>query len=116
MWSSCFLFENEQFNKKRNIMKTTIGFIGGGRVTGIFLEGFKNKAVEFKSIKVYDHNAETLEALKSAYPQIAVAGSPGEAAKSDVVIIAVHPPVVMETVDKIAEVATEETFVVSLAP
>lgn len=97
-------------------MKTTIGFIGGGRVTRIFLEGFKNKAVEFKSIKVYDHNAETLKALKSAYPQIAVAGSPGEAAKSDVVIIAVHPPVVMETVDKIAEVATEETFVVSLAP
>lgn len=25
------------------IMKTTIGFIGGGRITKIFREGFKNK-------------------------------------------------------------------------
>jgi pyrroline-5-carboxylate reductase len=97
-------------------MKTTIGFIGGGRITKIFLEGFKNKDVEFKKVKVYDHNAETLDALKNAYPQIEKAGSPEEAAKTDVVIIAVHPPVVMETLNKIAGEVNEDTFVVSLAP
>jgi len=97
-------------------MKTTIGFIGGGRITKIFLEGFKNKDIEFKTIKVYDHNAETLDALKNVYPQIEKAESPEEAAKTDVVIIAVHPPVVMETLDKITGVVSEGTFMVSLAP
>jgi pyrroline-5-carboxylate reductase len=67
-------------------------------------------------VKVYDHNAETLDALKNTYPQIEKAGSPEEAAKTEVVIIAVHPPVVMETLDKIAGVVNENTFVVSLAP
>jgi pyrroline-5-carboxylate reductase len=97
-------------------MKTTIGFIGGGRITKIFLEGFKNKNIEFKSVKVYDHNAETLEALNNAYPEIEKAENPEEVAKSDVVVIAVHPPVVMETLDKIAGVVNEKTFLVSLAP
>lgn len=97
-------------------MKTTIGFIGGGRITKIFLEGFKNKSIEFKTVKVYDHNQETVTALKNAYPQIEVAETPEEAAKTDVVILAVHPPVIMETLNKIAGVVNEETFVVSLAP
>lgn len=97
-------------------MKTSVGFIGGGRITRIFLEGFKNKSVEFKTVKVYDHNPETLDALKNVYPQIEKAESPEEAAETNVVIIAVHPPVVMETLDKISGVVNENTFVVSLAP
>lgn len=97
-------------------MKTSIGFIGGGRITKIFLEGFKNKTVKFKKVKVYDHNPETSDALKKVYPQIDVVESPEEASKSDVVILAVHPPVVMETLDKIAEAVNDEAFVVSLAP
>ncbi|MDD4143243.1 MAG: NAD(P)-binding domain-containing protein [Prolixibacteraceae bacterium] len=97
-------------------MNTTIGFIGGGRITKIFLEGFKNKAVKFKEVKIYDHNAQTLDALKNVCPQIEIAASPEEAAKADVIIIAVHPPVVMETLDKIAGIVNENTIVVSLAP
>ncbi|MFW5774487.1 MAG: pyrroline-5-carboxylate reductase family protein [Tangfeifania sp.] len=89
-------------------MKTTIGFIGGGRITKIFLEGFKNKNIEFKTVKVYDHNAETMEALNNAYPEIEKAEKPEEVAESDVVVIAVHPPVVMETLDKIAGVVNEK--------
>ncbi|SHI57098.1 pyrroline-5-carboxylate reductase [Tangfeifania diversioriginum] len=97
-------------------MKTTIGFIGGGRITKIFLEGFKNKNVEFESVKVYDPNNETLDALASDFPAVKKAGTPEEAAQAKVVVIAVHPPVVMETLEKIAGVVNDETFVVSLAP
>lgn len=97
-------------------MKTTIGFIGGGRITKIFLEGFKNKNIQFKAVKVYDHNHETATALKNAYPQIELAETPAETAKTDVIVIAVHPPVVMETLEKISGVVNEETIVVSLAP
>ncbi len=97
-------------------MKTTIGFIGGGRITKIFLEGFKNKAIEFDSVKVYDPNSETLDSLADIFPAVKKAETPEEAAQAKVVVIAVHPPVVMETLDKIAGVVNEETFVVSLAP
>lgn len=97
-------------------MKTTIGFIGGGRITKIFLEGFKNKAIEFESVKVFEPNSETLDALVSDFPLVKKAESAEEAAQAKVVVIAVHPPVVMETLDKIAGVVNEGTFVVSLAP
>ena len=97
-------------------MKTTIGFIGGGRITKIFLEGFKNKNVDFESVKVFEPNSETLDALAGDYPAVEKAETPEEAAKAKVVVIAVHPPLVMETLDKIAGVVDENTFVVSLAP
>ncbi len=41
-------------------MKTkTLGFIGGGRITRIFLQAFRNKDVSFDDVVVYDHNPET---------------------------------------------------------
>jgi pyrroline-5-carboxylate reductase len=95
---------------------TTIGFIGGGRITRIFLQGFKNKAVEFNSIKVYDHNPDTVEALKTEFPEVERTESPADAAKAEVVVIAVHPPVVMEILDKIAGTVNEKSYVISLAP
>ncbi len=95
---------------------TTIGFIGGGRITRIFLQGFQNKSVQFKSIKVYDHNPETVEDLKSSFHEIERVENPSDAAKAEVVIIAVHPPVVMEILDKIAGTVNDKTYVVSLAP
>lgn len=95
---------------------TTIGFIGGGRITRIFLHGFQNKQVEFKSIKVYDPNPEALQALKHDFPDIEQAETPSGAARAEVVVIAVHPPAVMETLDKIAGTVSEKTYLVSLAP
>lgn len=95
---------------------TTIGFIGGGRITRIFLQGFQNKSVEFNSVKVYDHNPDTVEDLKSDFHKIEKAENPSDAAKAEVVIIAVHPPVVMEILDEIAGTVNDKTYVVSLAP
>ncbi len=95
---------------------TTIAFIGGGRVTRIFLQGFKNKSVDFKSIKVYDHNPENMEALMSVFPEVERTENPADAAKAAVVVIAVHPPAVMEILEKIAGTVNEKTYLVSLAP
>lgn len=64
-------------------MKTkTLGFIGGGRITRILLQAFKNENVTFDNI----------------------------------VVIALHPPVIMETLDKIQPFVSEETTLLSLAP
>ncbi|MDD4108870.1 MAG: NAD(P)-binding domain-containing protein [Prolixibacteraceae bacterium] len=92
------------------------GFIGGGRITKIFLQGFKNRSVKFDPVKVYEPDTETLTRLKNNYPEIEIAATPEEAAKSKVVFIAVHPPQVMETLEKIGGAVNEESIVVSLAP
>ncbi|MDX8340455.1 NAD(P)-binding domain-containing protein [Draconibacterium sp. IB214405] len=98
-------------------MKTkTIGFIGGGRITKIFLQAFQNKKVGFENVKVFDPNSETLSALNDLFPGIELAESAHEAAQQQLVVLAVHPPVMAETLAAIKDVVTEETQVLSLAP
>ena len=41
----------------------TIVFIGGGRITNIFLQAFKNANVSFKKIVVFDPNTESTRKL-----------------------------------------------------
>ena len=82
-------------------MKTkSLGFIGGGRITRIFLQAFVNKKAIFESISVFDSSPETLKELKQKFPFIEVLASAPDAAKKDVVFLALHPPVIMETLEK----------------
>jgi len=98
-------------------MKTkSLGFIGGGRITKIFLQALANKKTEFKSIVVFDMNADVMKALKQQFPQIVIALNAQQAASQATVFIALHPPVIMETLDKIADTVPKDTFVISLAP
>ena len=98
-------------------MKTkSLGFIGGGRITKIFLQAFVNKKAEFKSIVVFDINAEVMKALKQQFPQIEIAENLQQAASQSTVFIALHPPVIMETLDKIAGTVLKDSIVISLAP
>jgi pyrroline-5-carboxylate reductase len=94
----------------------TIGFIGGGRITKIFLQAFQNKKVVFESVKVFDPNSETLSALQSLFPKIELVESAEDAAKQQMVVLAVHPPMMGETLGNIKDVISEETLVLSLAP
>ena len=98
-------------------MKTSIGFIGGGRITKIFLEGFKNENVEFKSVKVFDPNLQTQNELQNSFPQVEkVENAEAAADGQQMVFIAVHPPMVMDTLQKIKDAVSENTVVISLAP
>lgn len=98
-------------------MKTkSLGFIGGGRITGIFLQAFVNKKAIFDSISVYDNNPEVLQALKQKFPFIQTLNYASEAAKKDIVFLALHPPVIMETLDKISAAVNQQTIFISLAP
>jgi pyrroline-5-carboxylate reductase len=97
-------------------MKTkTLGFIGGGRITRIFLQAFRNKDVSFDSVVVYDHNPENGANLKKQFPFIGLSGIE-KATAQELVMIALHPPVIMETLDKIKSIIPEKTFLISLAP
>lgn len=97
-------------------MKTTIGFIGGGRITKIFLQGFKNADIRFESVKVFEPNSETLEKLTAVFPQIEKAETLADVASQQIVFLAVHPPVMMETLQNVKDAVTKSTIVVSLAP
>lgn len=98
-------------------MKTkTLGFIGGGRITRIILQAFVNKKAIFGSISVFDTNAETLRLLKQKFPFIEILDSVSEAARKDIVFIALHPPVIMDTLQTIAKDVNERTVLISLAP
>ena len=94
----------------------SLGFIGGGRITRIFLQAFVNKKAIFESISVFDSNSETLKELKQKFPFIEVLASAQDAAKKDVVFLALHPPVIMETLERIKDVITDQTIFISLAP
>lgn len=97
-------------------MKTTIGFVGGGRITKIFLQAFKNADCEFESVKVYEPDAEILEKLTAVFPRIEKAETAAAAASQQIVFLAVHPPVMMDTLQNISAVITEDSTVISLAP
>jgi len=96
-------------------MKKSIGFIGGGRVTKILLQGFKNKNVKIGKIVVTDTNPEVLTNLKKLFPEIESSDAK-VAASQDVVFIALHPPVVMDTLELIRNDIKADTIVISLAP
>ncbi|MBS0000447.1 MAG: NAD(P)-binding domain-containing protein, partial [Cyclobacteriaceae bacterium] len=94
----------------------SLGFIGGGRITRIILQALKNKSARLDNITIFEPDAGTLERLLNLYPGIKAAGSTETAARQEVVILAVHPPVIMETLNKIREAINAETIILSLAP
>ncbi len=93
-----------------------LGFIGGGRITKIILHAFNTKSVNFDSIIVFEPNSGILHALKNQFPDIIPADSAEAPAKQDIVILAIHPPAMMETLNVIKDVVNENTVILSLAP
>jgi len=97
-------------------MKTqSIGFIGGGRVTKILLQGFNNRKVKFGKVVVSDTNPEILAALKKKFPEVEGADSL-IAARQDILFISLHPPVIMDTLELIKASVKADSTVISLAP
>jgi pyrroline-5-carboxylate reductase len=95
----------------------TLGFIGGGRITRILLNGFKNANVSFEKIYVCETNETVLSALLADYPKIEISGSdPLKAASSDWVFVALHPPVLMDVLNSIRNSVKKHALVVSFAP
>jgi len=95
----------------------SIGFIGGGRITRIFLGGWKRAGAMPGDVVVSDTNVETLSKLKADFPGIAAAGDDNrKAAAASVVFLAVHPPVMGGVLDGLTGAIPKETAVISLAP
>lgn len=94
----------------------SLGFIGGERITRIFLQGLSNKNALPRSIKIFEPNVETLNALQTVFPEVVAAESASDASTQEMVMIAIHPPVVREILPEIKGTISPKTIVVSLAP
>ena len=94
----------------------SLGFIGGGRITKIFLQALSNKETDFSSIVVCDNNVELLNDLQKSYPKINIVDSSSLPAQQEIIFIALHPPVIMEVLEQIRHDVSENALVISLAP
>ena len=104
------------FNSPNHIiMKQSIGFIGGGRVTRILLQAFRNKNAQFSKIVVTEPNPDVSANLKKSFPDIQIDNA-SVAASQDIVFISLHPPVVMDSIEYIKSSISNNTIVISLSP
>jgi len=94
----------------------TIGFIGGGRITKILLQAFKNANIAFTSIVVYDINQGALATLKIMFPYVQTTHTVEEITKAELIVLAVHPPAVMDTLEKIKDTIKVTSVFLSLTP
>lgn len=92
-----------------------IGFIGGGRVTRIILQALNNKHEKLDHIYAFDINEEVNDRLKKLFPEINIADLRTVATR-DYIFLALHPPVIMETLEKIEPVISRDVVIISLAP
>jgi len=95
---------------------STIGFIGGGRVTRFMLRGFKSAGIALNNILVSDVSKEIIDALKHDYPEIKISESNAEPAQCDYVFLALHPPALGPSLSDLGKSFKQDAFVISLAP
>jgi pyrroline-5-carboxylate reductase len=95
----------------------TIGFIGGGRVARILLGGWRHAGVEFANIVVSEPDHAAFAALEAAVADVSlVRGGATEVAQQALVLLAVHPPKLLEAAESLAGTLARNTIGVSLAP
>ncbi len=96
-------------------MTRTVGFIGGGRVTRFLLDGWMRAGAMPPEVRVADPDAGALERLRSAHPDVRTV-PPERAAASELVVMAVHPPVMKAALEQIRPHLPPDAWLLSLAP
>jgi pyrroline-5-carboxylate reductase len=94
------------------------GFIGGGRVTKILLNGFKKAGIELDNVLVYDTSLNALKKLNKEFPEIKTVSNNVNmlAASQDMIYLAVHPSAMGSVLEEIKSYLNQDAIVVSLAP
>jgi pyrroline-5-carboxylate reductase len=94
----------------------SLGFIGGGRVTRILLDGLQRQNALPEKVMVCDCDNEVAGALKSRVPAVELAPDLPTAAAQDLVFLAVHPPMMPTVAEAVRPHLKPDAVVVSLAP
>ena len=94
----------------------TVGFVGGGRITAIFLQALGGRGLSLERVTVSDTSTEVLAGLKTRFPDITTTADNKRAAACERVFLALHPPALKAVLPEIAPSVRKDAVVVSLAP
>ncbi len=95
----------------------SVGFIGGGRITQIFLAALKRKDKWPSRVAVTDRNPAVLDRIASQFPRGACLPDKNrEAAASDLVFLALHPTAIGHVLAEIRGGLSPQCLFISLAP
>ncbi|WP_163327878.1 pyrroline-5-carboxylate reductase family protein [Desulfurobacterium thermolithotrophum] len=100
------------------MVNKTMGFIGGGRITRIILEGLRKGGYKIhEGIVVSDVDIKTLNELKEKFPEISVSfNDNSQPASKEIVFIALPLKVADEVFKEIKNYLNPDSIVVSLVP
>lgn len=93
-----------------------IGFIGGGRITRVFLQAWRRAQIDISNTTVSDRTSEVLAGMQGAFPEVGLCSDNRIPASQRIVFIALHPPAIRTAVPELRGVISKEAVVVSLAP
>ncbi len=95
----------------------SVGFVGGGRIARIMLEGWRRAGAMPDHVVVSDPNPATLDALEARFPSIETCvGDNCTAASESIVFLGLHPAAFGESLTALAGALRSDAIVVSLAP
>ncbi len=94
----------------------SIGFFGGGRVTRILLGGLARSGVPMSSVTVADPQPGMLAKIAGRHPEVARVARNQDAARADLLFVAVPPPDVLPVLADVADAIPHHARIVSLAP
>ncbi len=97
-------------------MDKSIGFIGGGRVVRILLEGWAHAGVLHREIAVADPSTAAVDKLRARFGTAVMATDTATAARQDIVVLAAPPPAMAEALAAVRGRLKPDAIVVSLAP
>ncbi len=98
------------------IQVMSIGFVGGGRIARIVLDGLQRQNALPEKVVVSDCSADVLDRLTAIVPTVEAFADCAVAAEQDIVFLAVHPPVMADVAGAISDRLKPEALVASLAP
>jgi pyrroline-5-carboxylate reductase len=95
----------------------SVGFIGAGRITRILLGGFRRAGKLPSKVVVSDTNEGILQKLKNEFSEIDTAlNGNHQAASQDLIFVALHPPVMSNSLAEIRLDLKPSSVLISLAP
>jgi pyrroline-5-carboxylate reductase len=92
------------------------GFVGGGRITRVVLNGWKRKNALPAEVVVVEIKEETADRLKKEFPGIKTATRSEELAGAEIIFLCVHPPVLAEILPRLKSIIQPETVICSFVP
>lgn len=94
----------------------SVGFIGGGRIVSILLDGWARARATPGKVVIFDCNQDVLNKLRARHGLVQTTGDLSAAAGQDIVFLAVHPPVMKDVLPQVRAGLKKDAVLVSLAP